>query len=292
MAYFLHTERRQEFARANSRIRFIHVGRDVGLSEGEPQPQDDAQTDAEGSITLGGAHGTAMLSIVAGDTIGVAKSCLPIPVRLPRRQKAGGGFRNEDWIEGLEKIRDDLEGESKNTRAVVLLAEYFTRERFVRVNLKGDRVENPATGEHYYDTYGWQLAVRRLLGDLVDKGALLVTGSGNNGNPLGLNGWPARWADPSDNAYLPSLVVAGAISSNGLEYYQRTNSDIGAGLPQICAPGLNVKAADGNRAHWGTYKVDGIPWRSWSESELNYKKSDGTSDGKCYQNLLLHRCSC
>ncbi|KAF2159857.1 hypothetical protein M409DRAFT_60451 [Zasmidium cellare ATCC 36951] len=257
-----------ELTRASSRIRFLHVGRDLDLQPGDSQPQDDSQTDAAGTNPFGGAHGTTMLSLVAGDTVGVAKSADLIAVRMPRRAPLGGGFTAEDFLEGLEQVSRDLEDSSSTTRAVVLLAHHYLLERFIRREPGGAPVQ-PVT----YDYQGWEGNLIRLLNNLISKGALIVTGSGNNGNQV-IEGWPARLGKPSYPGYISSLLVAGALSTNGQEWWDRTNNELAEGLPNICAPGLDVKAADGNEAHWSTYD----PVRSWSEDELDYKQSRGTSD--------------
>lgn len=215
-----------------------------------------------------------MLSLVAGDTVGVAKSADIIAVRLPRRRSFGGGYTKEDFLEGLEQVSRDLDERSSTTKAVVLLAHHYLKELFVRKRPNGEWVRDPATGRIVYDYQGWEASLIRLLNDLVGKGALIVTGSGNNAHQV-IEGWPAVLGQPANPGYIPSLLVVGAISTDGLKWWPKTNNELGASLPNMCAPGWDVKAADGEPLKWTKFD----PEKSWSESELNYKKSNGTSDG-------------
>ncbi|KAK4501215.1 hypothetical protein PRZ48_007022 [Zasmidium cellare] len=145
-----------EFTKANSRIRFLHVGSDVGLKPGDPQPEDDSQTSSAGGVGYAQAHGTGMLSLIAGDTLGVAKSADIIAVRLPRRLAGGGGFRSDDFLEGLDQVRRDLGEESPATRAVVLLAIHYLPDAFIRKSLDGDWIQDPSTQRPFYDVQGWE----------------------------------------------------------------------------------------------------------------------------------------
>jgi hypothetical protein len=63
-------------------------------------------------------HGTAMLSKVSGDTLGIAKSTENVIVVCPAPVKA------ECYLDGITKIYDDVRNKGI-ANAVVLMAVYF-----------------------------------------------------------------------------------------------------------------------------------------------------------------------
>lgn len=169
-----------------------------------------------------------MLSLVAGKTLGIAKTVNPVIVRLPPptiRQINGiavpSSFTPQDWIEYLSMINDDLGTQTNpQARCVVLLAEYFPRSLFPNS-----------------DPGGWELRANGLLLQMVTKGAVIVTGSGNI--PIGstIDGWPANFGKlPSVNdlTNIPSLIVAGAITGSGA-LIKYASDEVG-GIPHVYAP--------------------------------------------------------
>lgn len=95
----------QEFDLIRSKADWILLG------EEHEQAKDDCKE-----------HGTPMLSLVAGKTVGVAKNIKPIIVRMPCRLDHRGvkrGMQGADWIDGLSAINDQLDG---STPTVVLMA--------------------------------------------------------------------------------------------------------------------------------------------------------------------------
>lgn len=106
-----------------------------------------------------------MLSLVTGKTVGVSKSAKPVIIRMPRRNSLGGATP-EDYIEGLSKVNDDLQGKSTEARAILLMSLLFPRSLFMR-----DRVDQSA---------GFSGRMQQLLADLGQRGVLIVTGSGNS----------------------------------------------------------------------------------------------------------------
>ncbi|KAK3716671.1 hypothetical protein LTR37_006301 [Vermiconidia calcicola] len=181
-------------------------------------------------------HGTAMLSLIAGRTLGIAKNIKPVVVRVPiqadlpvERQL---GMSPQLWIEYLSKINDDLGTQrSSEARCVVLLAELFPRSKFPN-----------------NDPNGWDTRLYSLLLEMISKGAVIVTGSGNKeGRDEIIDGWPANFGKRStENEFtnIPSLVVAGAISGDGRTTgYQQ---DDVAGIPHVYAPGISLLVADGS----------------------------------------------
>ncbi|PON19210.1 hypothetical protein C2W62_03895, partial [Candidatus Entotheonella serta] len=82
------------------------------------------------------------------------------------RRNSAGGATFEDYIEGLSKVNDDLQGTSTETRAILLMSLHFPRSQLVR-----NRVDYSA---------GFSGRMQQLLEDQVSKGVLPVTGSGNH----------------------------------------------------------------------------------------------------------------
>lgn len=211
----------QEFDLIRARTRWLHVGHDAGLpSPDSPQPNDDSQTDPAGRQSYK-AHGTSMLSLVAGKNVGVAKNIDPIIVRLPRNSvEYFGGSRPEEWLQGLREIYDDLGRQrmiSTSTTAVVLLAQYWPRASFYKKNRANDLIKGP-DGNYIDESAGFEIDAARMLRRLISRGALVVTGSGN-APAIKIDGWPANFGKPSDANYASSLIVAGAISPDGKDTY-------------------------------------------------------------------------
>ncbi|KAK5173746.1 uncharacterized protein LTR77_002427 [Saxophila tyrrhenica] len=69
-------------------------------------PADTVQNDGRSAKLK--YHGTAMLSLIAGKTLDIAKKVNPVIVRLPKPAKATGSFSPQDFIDYLGKINDDL----------------------------------------------------------------------------------------------------------------------------------------------------------------------------------------
>lgn len=94
------------------------------------------------------------------------------------------------------------------------------------------------------------------------------------------DGWPADFgnAAPRDGLpHIPELLVAGAVSPldpPGV-VWDGTNSDPG-GVPDVFAPGILLKTADGNEANWGFGPL---------------KSSKGTSDGTLHTLTFVGRLS-
>lgn len=193
-------------------------------------PADVAQRDSSARW-----HGTAMLSLVAGALAGVAKKINPVIVPFSRSPVSPS-----DWLERLALIRDDLTAESSVATSVLLLSVYFPRYEF-------------SQGKTYHDVDvdGFKTEAYLLLQELVRKGAVLVTGTGNyQHNFIGpVDGWPADFGKTGDLLHIPSLMVVGGIDSQGQKIYGR--ADLPNGLPQFYAPGVDVTVAEGNEHAWG-----------------------------------------
>jgi hypothetical protein len=200
-------------------VRWIQVG------EGDQAGENDCKT-----------HGTSMLSLVVGKTVGVARNAEPIVVRMPCRgwQHA---FKGWDWINGLGIINDELAKKNREAGkilpSVVSMASYWIEADF----LKPDYTKGAWTG------FMWRH--KHLLDSLAEKGAILVTGSGNGGASR-VNGLPANYGKPRSIVgpfNVPSLLVMGGVYSNGMSGL-KGNFELEAGLPHAYAPGIDVMVAD------------------------------------------------
>jgi hypothetical protein len=201
----------QEFDLVRDRARWIQVG------EGELAGENDCKE-----------HGTAMLSLVAGATVGVAKKVNPVIVRMPCRGW-GRGMRPPEWIDALGKISEDLDASKPS---VVLMASYW------------DKLFFPTPIPNRYDweaMVGFELRFKALLEELVSKNAVLVTGSGNVGKPV-VDGSPANFGKPGE-MNIPSLLVMGGVSADGVSE-SNGNFELAAGLPHAYAPGKEVLVAN------------------------------------------------
>lgn len=200
-----------------SRVRWIQVG------EGDQAAEDDCK-----------AHGTSMLSLVAGVTAGVAKHIDPVIVRMPCRGRFVG-MKGGDYIDGLSKVNDELDGSSPT---VVLMAVHWTTAWF-----KGP---DGSTDEVYW--YGFYIRYLELLESLASKGAILVTGTGNEGKTQ-VAGLPASYGKPDlGEFYVPSLLVMGGVTPDGSGVWG--NVDFDAGLPHAYAPGFGIRSADSDKSFW------------------------------------------
>lgn len=180
------------------------------------------------------AHGTSMLSLVAGINAGVAKNIDPIIVRMPCRGKFVA-MKGADYIDGLSMVNDELD---ESSPTVVLMAVYWTTRWF-----KGP---NGEVSDVYWQ--GFFSRYLELLESLASKGAILVTGTGNENEPR-IHGVPASYGKPGfGDLHVPSLLVMGGVSPDGTIAYGNTEFD--AGLPHAYAPGFAIRAADSDKSFW------------------------------------------
>lgn len=208
----------------------MHVGKDFDLrSPGDPQPEDDSYTDPQNKWHKDSVHGTAMMSLVAGKTLGAVKNANPVVVRMPRR-RAFGPFSKEDWLKGLMQINDDigLQYSKQQTTAVVLLATYFPLEMFYRKDPRDNGEAKDKNGKPIDDSAGWVGEAYSLLTKLESKGALIVTGTGNKGYDR-IDGWPARFGMKTSSLQISSLIVVGSVTPDGRKALH--NYDHAGGVP-------------------------------------------------------------
>lgn len=232
----------------------------------------------DGRNRAGECHGTAMLSLVGGKTLGIAKAVNPVIVRLPGLIPTGRivdglpeshYFSPQDWINRLGMIDTDLgpeQDEQQEARAVVLLAHYYPRSIFTD------------------DPSGFVNTMHGLLTSIIKKGAVVVTGSGNipRDGAAPIDGWPANFGKTQQHEpqSIPELIVAGAISANG--DHTPYKSDPESGVPHVYAPVTYqrwlfdfIRADSRTGIQNRIITADGEPNRG-----NEYKISSGTSDGK------------
>jgi hypothetical protein len=169
-----------------------------------------------------------MLSLVAGKTVGVAKNINPIIVRMPCRPHATienypEAMQGSDWIDALGLINDELDGTSPK---VVLMASGWKSAQFPGPD-----------GQDQFD--GFILRHKDLLDSLASKGAILVTGSGNDGAAR-VFVVPAIYGKPElGSQHVSSLIVAGGVWADGVSGL-KGDSEPAAGVPHVYAPGYGV----------------------------------------------------
>ncbi|KAI1090773.1 peptidase S8/S53 domain-containing protein [Rostrohypoxylon terebratum] len=237
----------KEFDKVRGNVEWIHVGEDVGGGHAE----DDSSVDPAQGNTGGKGHGTAMLSLVTGKTLGISKGVKPYIIRMPRRHIPGplqegrpGHATNEDWLEGVSRVNDHLAERIRTAKAITLLAFHIPQRSFHR-----NGVDHSA---------GFDARMRFLLMDLVRKGALPITGSGNAFKPT-IDGFPANYGR-SDYDPIPEVLVVRGVHPTSFNLAYQT--DFAQGLPHIFAPALNVRCAEGNHDLWNISK---------------FRRGDGTS---------------
>ncbi|EFW19513.1 conserved hypothetical protein [Coccidioides posadasii str. Silveira] len=247
----------QEFTEGDniaSKTEFVFVEKDY---DGQYH-RDDAGVPLNGVCEPGycNPHGTGMLGMIAGANLGVAKKVKPWVVRVPRKNKRGGGFTPQHFLEGVARVNDMILGDSKTTRAILSLSWSYDSEKFI----KGSDASTD-------DFETWRVRFHGILRTLIQKGVFVVTGSGNN---YIVNGWPALFgAEPStlkpelqaNWLHVPELLVVGAVDVFTGERWWKSAIDVDKGLPHIYAPGKHVLGTQGNKGEWrrdfeGTYKVE------------------------------------
>lgn len=207
-----------------------------------------------------------MLSLVAGNTLGVAKRANVVIVRMPRKNAIGGGYSPQDFLDGLTKISTDifLQPSVDGVSAVVLLAQGFPREVWVRKNPRTGDYLKDANGNNQYDDAGWMKRCKSLLSHLsTNNKALAIPGAGNIDFQVPI--WPAAFARTTETDRLQDMLVVGAVSNDGKTLPYRIDPQ-GIGIPDVLAPGDDVTVAEGQPP-----KI---------KAGQTTRQAKGTSDGK------------
>ena len=229
------------------KVTWLHPGTDLS-GPGLTNPEDDSYTPLDPTVVPSrSSHGTAMLSLVAGKTLGVAKKANIVLARLPRRRRdyAAGDFTPEDWLDGLVKISSHILTEGKRASVVpVLVAQAFHKETWRRRNpANGDPIKDQH-GQEIYDNEGWVMRCKTLLDLLATKyNVLAITGKSND-RLASVPYWPSAFAAKAEDQPLDSLLVVGAVSSDGQSLPYQVDAAT-YGIPHVFAPGDNVKVALG-----------------------------------------------
>ncbi|KAI1390516.1 peptidase S8/S53 domain-containing protein [Hypoxylon trugodes] len=229
----------KEFRRIRQDVEWIHIGEDINAEE---NAEDDSGMDPLQLCTEGKSHGTAMLSLVTGERLGVSKAVKPYLVRVPRCRvptvtsgNASSGATLEHWLEAVSKVCDHLTETSAETKAIMLMAFQVERKALVRHGVDHAK--------------GFDCRIFFLLQNLVSMGVLPITGAGNNtqmGNKI--DGLPANFGRTNYERQIPELLVVGGIHTTEFNLVAQTDFD--RGLPHIFAPAFGLRVANGNYAQW------------------------------------------
>lgn len=224
-------------------MRWIHVNTDL---DGRT-PNDDSQTPLnQQRPSKYKSHGTSMLSLVAGNTLGIAKQANVVIVRLPRRNADNGQFTKEDFLDGLSRIEEDIVSPAdQGVSAIVLVAHAYPRDTFLRRRPSGGPLRDENGNDIYdiVDRASWTTRVKLVLLNIASKGGLVITGAGNVGGDAPM--WPAQYASKSEKDPIDGLLVVGAVSNDGQTPIYDMIDPAKNGIPHVFAPGDWVRIADG-----------------------------------------------
>ncbi|KAK8010064.1 glucan -beta-glucosidase protein [Apiospora arundinis] len=272
--------RHPEFEKIRHKAEFIHVDPDLDNHEDDSGLNVD-QVCLHDNKNLCITHGTSMLGFVAGAHLGVAKNVKPYLVRVPRRHPWGGGAKPSDWLKGVAAVLDRYPQKSRTTVAVLGLSWYWTEEGYAQ---DLDPKEQAFRG--------YRLRLATLIEMLIERGVLVVTGSGNfptGGTILKLSGWPALYGVPKETIqpkwelakykdswqYIPDLLVVGALSPDTGGKWGQSGILPDASFPELYAPGDWLVGITGDEKRWPQPELLG-------KGGSHYKESSGTSDAAAY----------
>ncbi|KAM7214287.1 Peptidase S8/S53 domain containing protein [Rhypophila decipiens] len=181
----------EEFASSAVNFQFRHIDQDF----------DGTRPGNDGGYN---GHGTSMLSVVAGQSLGVMKSGRVTIVRMPRRDDSGIA-RPEDYLTGLANIMDEFTARRASRPPSQSPNEPPPLRTILLMALQWDQRE--ITG----DLTGHRVWMQKLICHLEAEGVLVVTGAGNRANALiSIEGWPAIFGNPNDPVnYCPNVLVVG-----------------------------------------------------------------------------------
>ncbi|KAI1264947.1 peptidase S8/S53 domain-containing protein [Xylariaceae sp. FL1019] len=194
-------------------------------------------------------HGTPMLSKITGKICGISKNVKAIIVRVPTAYELGTSTISlpEVWVRALECVLADLK-----TRQ---LGEAYDKSRTAIINMSFNLKEPPKPKSDAKESkesqkaklVEWQAEIDDLhhmlarmesvLDELMNRGALPITGAGNGWGPI--DGWPALFGQPS-NPSKPSILVAGGVELDGNLWGRTQTAKWG---PQVSAPAADIYRA-------------------------------------------------
>ncbi|KAK8104949.1 hypothetical protein PG999_008308 [Apiospora kogelbergensis] len=242
-----------EFANIRQKIEFIQVDEEQnGFNDDSLLPA--SQRCVYEEMARCGNHGTAMLALIVGNHLGVAKKIKPL-------------------LQTFDKPSD-------KTLAILNLSWYWTAEGYDKANKGKDTF------------FGFRNRLAALINTLIRNGVFVVTGSGNDGYIFGwpsLFGVPQDKLWPSLNQYrstwihIPRLMVVGALNpadgtrwlKSGISAPISTTDDDGQWFPELYAPGSELAFANGDKNKWPLPKAE--------DAQLSYYKGGmGTSAASAY----------
>ncbi|KAH7317427.1 peptidase S8/S53 domain-containing protein [Rhexocercosporidium sp. MPI-PUGE-AT-0058] len=180
-----------------------------------PSPADspgDAPTFRDNTGGATGAHGSCMLSKMAGAQWGIARRAKPVLTRVVRTALP------EIWLDGLQMIYDHIIANDNQGKAIVSMA---------------------ISIQHYYVTEAWVRRFSFILQQLVLQGVFIVTGAGNSGFLVPVNGYPALLSDPDHRVAVPQILTVGAVTNTGAPHEKSQT----APWVKVMAPGVNIHCA-------------------------------------------------
>ncbi|KAK7955680.1 uncharacterized protein PG986_004902 [Apiospora aurea] len=230
------------------------------------------------------SHGTLMLGFIAGAHLGVAKKVKPYLVRVPRRNKYGGGTNPEDWLNGVIKVLELFDKPSKTTLAILNLSWSRDEETFNK---------HPDSAKDGFFSFRNRLAA--LINLLIRNGVFVVTGSSNDNGKM--NGWPGLYGVPREKIwksighfkstwhYIPELLVVGALNPADGKRWSKSgvSGDNEGSFPELYAPGDHVIGANGDKSKWPGEPGEDYQIPTDGKVQISYYKgSVGTSDATAY----------
>ncbi|KAI8277031.1 hypothetical protein K4K60_007263 [Colletotrichum sp. SAR11_57] len=225
---------------------------------------------------------------VGEDFDGIAKKAKPIMVRVPRREKQGGGATPEDWIDAMSAVAGVFADKTTTTRAILCMAQGHKFDDFKSDWEKTNKKEGQDNEKLISEAWIiFRKSMHGILTGLIEKGFFIVTGAGNG---AAINTLPATFSSELTKDFdlsIPELLVVGAAHPDkGNRWWMSGQPPNTAdAIPHIYAPGANLLVANGNRDEWPeTSQSEGAnaEKRQNGNRKSPYKFSQGTSDATAY----------
>ncbi|KAI8271257.1 Sexual differentiation process putative subtilase-type proteinase isp6 [Colletotrichum sp. SAR11_239] len=207
---------------------------------------------------------------IGEDFDGIAKKAKPIMVRVPRREKQGGGATPEDWIDAMSAVAGVFADKTTTTRAILCMAQGHKFDDFKSDWEKTNKKEGQDNEKLISEAWIiFRKSMHGILTGLIEKGFFIVTGAGNG---AAINTLPATFSSELTKDFdlsIPELLVVGAAHPDkGNRWWMSGQPPNTAdAIPHIYAPGANLLVANGNRDEW--------PATSQSEGANAEKRQNG-----------------
>ncbi|KAF2125602.1 glycoside hydrolase family 55 protein [Dothidotthia symphoricarpi CBS 119687] len=190
----------------------------------EPYPPTVVGDNPSGG-TKPGFHGTCMLAKMAGKSLGSARKATVSFTAINYEKSV-----YEHFIDALLKVHDDIAKNSRGKKSVVNMSLSF------QVFQQGVEIGAPfssTVSAAFVDKMAF------IIRSLIAMGVVVTTGSGNRGNSP-IDGYPAKFKDPTDRNHIPDLIVVGSTTYYGQRGPQSQDAD----YIDIWAPGQHVTCTD------------------------------------------------